>query len=204
MAESDRLFGTYQPRGTWVERVSVGVKYLAFLVLTLPAFLVRQWWLTAALLIVVVALVAAARLGARRGLGLPRGLVVLFVALAAFQALTASWVAGLVLVGNLLLAVWASRLIVMTTPVAALLDALAALARPACVFGGDPERFALAVAIMLRSVPHLAGEFTAIRQAAKARGVERRLFGQLTQVIVKAVAYGKATGEALDARGLAS
>jgi len=124
------------------------------------------------------------------------------VVLGVFQGFTVSWLDGCVLVANLVLAVWASRLVVATTPVAVLLDALATLARPVRLVGADPQRFALAVAIMVRSVPYLMGAFATVRQAARARGVERRIFGQLTQVIVAAVAYGQATGDALDARGL--
>ena len=202
MAEADRLLGHFLPRGAFIEKVPVGVKYVGFLALTLPAFVVRQWWVTAPCLVVAVVLVLTARLGVRHGLGLTRGLAALLVVLAGFQALTGSWLDGLVLAANLLLAIWASRLIVMTTPVPVLLDALCAVARPLRVVGFDGDRFALAVAIMLRSIPYLMGEFTTIRQAAKARGVERRLFGQLTQVVVKAVAYGQATGDALEARGL--
>jgi len=204
VADADRLLGTYRPRGTRVERLPVGVKYAGFLALTLPALIARQWWLTAACLVVVAMLVLAARLGARRGLGLSRGLIVLLVALAGFQAAFGAWLAGLVLAGGLVLAIWASRLVVMTTPVPVLVDALAVVARPLRVVGVDPDRVALAVAIMLRSIPYLMGEFTVIRQAAKARGVERRLFGQLAQVVVRAVAYGQATGDALDARGALS
>ncbi len=202
MADADRLLGVYQPRGTRVERAPVVVKYVVFLGLTLPAFIVGRWWLTAVCLGVVVGLVRLARTGWRRGLALTRGLGVLLVLLAAFQAVTVSWVSGLVLAGNLLLAIWASRLIVQTTPSSVLIDALAAFVRPARLVGVDPERFALSVAIMLRSIPYLAGEFATIRQAARARGVERRLFGQLTQVVVKAVGYATATGDAMDTRGL--
>ena len=202
MAEADRLLGHFLPRGAFIEKVPVGLKYVGFLALTLPAFVVRQWWLTGLCLAVAVVLVLTARLGVRRGLGPGRGLAVLLVVLAGFQALTGAWLDGLVISANLLLAIWASRLIVMTTPVPVLLDALAVAARPLRLVGIDGERVALAVAIMLRSIPYLMGEFTTIRQAAKARGVERRLFGQLTQLVVKSVAYGQATGDALEARGL--
>ena len=202
MSGADRLFGVYQPRGTVIERVPAGWKYLGFLALTLPAFLVRLWWVTVICLVIAGILVLATRLGLRRGLGLPRGVIALLAVLAVFQGITATWLAGFVLIGNLVLAIWASRLIVMTTPTPVLIDALVTVARPLRVIGLSPQRFGLAIAIMLRSIPYLMGEFTTIRQAARARGLERHLFGQITQVVIKAVAYGQTTGDAIAARGL--
>jgi biotin transport system permease protein len=83
-----------------------------------------------------------------------------------------------------------------------LLDAVVAAARPLRWVGLSPERFGLAVSVMLRSVPYLAGAFGDVRDAARARGLERNPMAHLTPVVVRAVGYAQATGDALAARGL--
>jgi biotin transport system permease protein len=41
-----------------------------------------------------------------------------------------------------------------------------------------------------------------VRMAARSRGLERHLIVQITPVVVSAVAFAEATGQALAARGL--
>jgi biotin transport system permease protein len=192
------------------------VKYLVLLGVTLPCFLAQRWWLTGAALLVTAALLLAARIPARRALGVTGGLVALIAGLALYQgliqgfwldgargpALGAAAVHGLVLGGNLLVAIWAARLVTMTTPSPVLVDALVRGVGPLRRLGFPAERFGLAVHVMLRSIPYLMGSFASIRQAAAARGLERRVGPQVAQVAVRAVAYAQATGDAMAARGL--
>ena len=63
MRSTDALFGLYRPGTSPWHRAGVGRKYLVVLVLTLPALIVQQPWLTA------VALLAAT--GCLLGTGLP-------------------------------------------------------------------------------------------------------------------------------------
>ncbi len=70
------------------------------------------------------------------------------------------------------------------------------------VFGLSPERAGLAIAVMLRSIPVLLDAFGEVRQAAMARGRERRWFSLVTPVVIRAVGHAQATGAALAARGL--
>lgn len=202
MADSDRLFGVHIPTGSRFEALPVAAKYVILLALTLPAFIVQRWWLTAACLVLAGGLLAIARVGVRRGWGISRGMGLLMIVLAGYQALIGAWLPGLVLAFNLLLAVWASRLVTMTAPVPDLIDALVRAAGPLRHVGISPDRLGLAAAIMLRSIPVIAGSFAATRQAAQARGITRHLGAQVTQVVVRAVGYAQATGAAMAARGI--
>lgn len=101
-----------------------------------------------------------------------------------------------------LTAIYLSRLLTTTTPGSDLVDALIAGLRPLRVFGVSPERAGLAVAVMLRSIPVLLDTFGEVRQAAMARGRERRWFALVTPVVIRAVGHARATGAALAARGL--
>ena len=86
------------------------------------------------------------------------------------------------------------------TPV--LLDALTTGLRPLRLVRLNPDAAALAVALMIRSIPFLAGSVADARDAARARGVDRNPALLLTPAVVGAVAYAQRTGEALHARGL--
>ena len=57
---------------------------------------------------------------------------------------------------SVLACIVAASILTATTPVQRLLDGVASLAQPFRRFGADPERFALTIAIMLRSIPFIA------------------------------------------------
>ncbi|MDO5287903.1 MAG: energy-coupling factor transporter transmembrane component T [Actinomycetia bacterium] len=201
MSARDNLLGTYRPTGGWIERLPVGWVYLLMLLLTVPALLLRQWWLTAACLALTVGLLLSNRLG-WRGIWLSWQLLLVLALMGGYQVVTGSPLAGAVLSANLLLAVLASRLLIMTKPVPELLDALVWAARPLRWVKISPELVGLAVTVMLRSIPYLVGVFAEVREAAQARGLERNLLAQLTPGVIRAVGYGQTTGDAIAARGL--
>ena len=202
MKSANELFGTYQPAGSPFEALAVGWKYVLLLVLTIPAIAVGRWWFSAASIAVTVAILIWARVGVRRAVGLSMGMVVVCALIVAVQALAGTAMAGVIVVANLVLALYATRLLTLTTPIPELVDAIAILCRPLRVFRVDPDRVALAVAVMVRSLPHLLGAFDEVRDAATARGLRRNPVAYVAPVVVRAVAYAHATGDALAARGL--
>ena len=82
-----------------------------------------------------------------------------------------------------------------------MLDAVVRGARPVSRWV-DPEVVALTLAVVLRSVPWVTGAFAVVRQSARARGLERHPRALVVPTVLQVVAYGRATGEALAARGL--
>ncbi|MUK01044.1 energy-coupling factor transporter transmembrane protein EcfT [Vibrio cholerae] len=122
--------------------------------------------------------------------------------LALYQGLAQGWLQAFAVTGGIAGCLLAARALTLSTPTQVLLDGVVRLAGPFRRFGADPERFALALSIMLRSIPYLAGLFVDVREAAKARGLERNPRVAVTPLVVGAVAYAHRTGEALAARGL--
>lgn len=202
MSSHHQLFGLYLPGRTWLHRLGVGPKFALMVVVSLVPLLVRQPWLSGAFLLATAALVLSTRQGWRRCIFLPRGIWIMAALLVAYQLIWGTWQDGLMLVANLVICLYASRILTLTTPAPVLLDALVTAARPVRWVGGSPERVGLAASLMLRSIPFLFGSFENVRAAARARGLERNPLAQLTPVVVGAVAYARATGEALAARGL--
>jgi len=196
------LFGLYVPGGTWLHRLGVGWKYLFLLALTVPVLLLALPWPSLAALVVSGLLLASTRVGARLAFALPWALWILLAVLAGYQLAIERPDLAVVVSANLVTAIYASRLLTLTTPGPVLLDALVAALRPFRRLGVNPERVGLAIAIMVRSVPMLLDTVAQVRQAARARGRDRNLFALVTPVVVRAVGQAQATGAALAARGL--
>lgn len=197
-----QLFGLYQPGDGWLHRVPAPAKFAFVLALSLGSLLLANPIASASAVALTVLIIVAGRLRLRPALGLTPALLVLLAVLAAYQLIFADWRHAVVVVGNLLACLYAARILTLTVPGTDLLDGLVAVARPLRLVGVDPERVGLAVALMIRSVPHLAGSFTEVRDAARARGLERNLLAQVSPVVVGAVAHAQTTGQALAARGL--
>lgn len=202
MNRHTRLFGRFVPVDSPVHRVPVGLSMFAVIVLAFTPVVVGRWWFSGAVLGLVWALMLLARLPLRLAFGLPSVIVVLLAVLIGYHLWFNDWRQAVTISANLLVAVYVARVLIATQPTPALVDAMTAAARPFRVFGLDPEKFALAVAVMLRSIPYLLGVFGDVRDAARARGLERNLLAQISPLVVRAVGYAVATGDALAARGL--
>lgn len=201
MNASRALLGIFIPGTTIWHRLGVGWKYLVFLALTIPAVFGTPAFALGALALTLV-LVATTRAPLRIAWGMPLGLVTLFALVAAYHVFFGDPLMAVKVVGTTLTALYAGRIILITTPMPVLIDALVAAARPFRPLGANPERFGLAVAVLVRSIPYVISSFGEVRDAARARGLDRNPLASVTPVVIQAVAYARTTGDALMARGL--
>lgn len=196
------LVGLHRPGTTWLHRLPAGVKLLGLLVLGTVVVLVRGPWSGAVAFAVALALAAYAGLGAREGLRTLRGLLLVAVLLGAFQAWSNGWERAVESVGDLLALVVLATVVTLTTPVDEVLDALTRALRPLRPLGVDPDRVALTFSLALRAIPTTVAIAEETRDAAVARGLERSPRARLVPLVVRVVAHARATGDALDARGV--
>ncbi len=196
------LFGLYVPGTSLMHRLGPGVKYLLLLALTIPVVVISQPIPSLVALLLSAALLASCGLRPRLAWHLGWGFVIVAALLAAYQLFAGRVDLAIAVTANLTTAVFASRLLIMTTPGPVLIDGLVRACRPLRMVKIDPEYIGLAVAIMLRSVPVLVDGFAEVRKAARARGREHSLFALVTPVVVRAVGHAQSTGAALAARGL--
>lgn len=198
----------YVPGESIVHRTRLGLKALLLLLVAVlclaspalsPQFSVGM---TTATLILVVIGHFVAGLGWQRLWRAVRLMLIFLILIAAYQWWQFGPLIAWQVIAAIVATVLASNVLTSTTPVDTLLDGLAALVRPLRRFGADPERFSLTVALMLRSIPYVIGAFADVRDAARARGLERNLVARSLPVVISTVAYARATGDALAARGL--
>jgi len=196
------LLANYVPGTSFLHRAPLAVKFLLVVASGLASFVIVDWRLSAAVLAVFCGLFLAAGAGAKRLWGAVRPLVPVLLVVGLFQGWQLGAPTGARIVLNILVCIVAASLLTATTPVQQLLDGVVRLARPFERFGADPERFALTIGIMLRSIPYIAGTFADVRDSARARGLERNPRALVLPVFITSVAYARQTGEALAARGL--
>ena len=132
-----------------------------------------------------------------------RGLLVVVVLMAAYTTWQQGWERAVELTSDLVALVLLATVLTATTPVDEVLDAVTRAIRPLRRVGIDPERVGLAFALVLRAVPTTLDLARQTGDAARARGMERDPRARLVPLVVRSVAHARATGEALDARGIA-
>ncbi|MDQ0801240.1 energy-coupling factor transporter transmembrane protein EcfT [Arthrobacter sp. SLBN-112] len=196
------LLANYVPGTSLLHRSPLALKFLLVLACGLASFIIVDWRLSAAVLAVLCGLFLLTGAGVKRLWGAVRPLVPVLLVVGLFQGWQLGAPTGARIVLNILVCIVAASLLTATTPVQQLLDGVVQLARPFERFGADPERFALTIGIMLRSIPYIAGTFADVRDSARARGLDRNPRALVLPVFITSVAYARQTGEALAARGL--
>lgn len=196
------LLGLHVPGSTWLHRVGAGPKAAGLAVFGIAVVAGRGPWWALALLGGAGVVAASARLPWRATL---RGLAPVLVAaaaLVAYQTWQRGAAVGVEVAADLVSAVLAATVVTATTPADRLLDLVVRVSRPLRRLGAAPETIGLAVALMLRAVPALERTAADVRDAARARGLERSPRALLVPAAVRAVGRARLTGEALAARGL--
>lgn len=202
MRDHGFLLATYVPGTSLIHRAPLALKFLLVFGCGLASFVVSDWRWSAAALVALSALFLLSGAGLKRLWRAVRVLVPVLLLIGIFQWWQLGGATAARIVLNILTCVVAASLLTVSTPVQRLLDGVVSLATPLRRFGADPERFALTIGIMLRSIPFIAGTFADVRDSAKARGLERNPRALVLPVFISSVAYARQTGEALAARGL--
>ncbi len=197
------LLGLYRPGVTWLHRLPAGAKLAGLLVASIVVVAVRGPISGVVALAVAVGLAAWSGAGLRLLLRAMRVLIVLAAVLAAYTAWQRSWERATEVSTDLLALVLLATVMTVTTPIDEVLDTITRGLSPLRRVGVDPERVALAFALMIRAVPTTLDLARQTGDAARARGLERDPRARLVPLVIRSVAHARATGEALDARGIA-
>jgi biotin transport system permease protein len=199
------MLSLYRPGDGWLHRMPSSPKILLLLTLVLGVSLLPSaWWAAAAAAMLSILAYALAGLsGGMRELGR--------------QLLTIRWVLAITVAGQLIFlgpeqavantarvaaAIVLAALLVLTTRVSALLDAIEQGLRPFARFGLDPGRAALLLTVTLNTIPVLAGLARDIRDAQRTRGGRADLRAFTVPFLVMALKHADELGDALAARGV--
>ncbi|WP_394552467.1 energy-coupling factor transporter transmembrane component T family protein [Agromyces sp. MMS24-JH15] len=198
------MIGAYVPGRSPIHALPAGAK-LAGLAASVVVVAMLPGW--PALLVadgVVLLLFAVARIPARVAVRQLVPLAWILLLAAPLNWLVSGWESALTMSLRVSAFVLLASLVSLTTPVAAMLDAMQrALGPIGRATGGrvDPDRVGLAIAMAIRALPIMAEIVREVVDARRARGVEHSLRAIAVPVVVRALRTADAMGEALIARG---
>ncbi|KUM38823.1 energy-coupling factor transporter transmembrane component T [Arthrobacter sp. EpRS71] len=196
------LIANYVRGHSIIHRTPLWLKFLVVAACGAASFLIVDWAVSLVIFAVMCGLFMLTGAGFGRLLRAIWLVAPILLVIGLFQWWQLGGPTAARIVLNVLVCVVAASVLTATTPVQDLLDGVVALAKPFRSFGADPERFALTIAVMLRSIPFIAGAFSDVRDSARARGLERNPRALVLPVFITTVAYARQTGDALAARGL--
>jgi biotin transport system permease protein len=129
----------------------------------------------------------------------PTGWLVVIIVLA--HALLGSWQTGVVAGLRFAILVLLATLVSLTTRVSDMLATVEAALAPLRPVGIRPAKVALVLALAIRLVPLVFEQARAVREAQRARGLERSLLALFVPLIVRMLRTGSELAEAIEARG---
>ena len=196
------LTGAYVPGDSVLHRLPAGAKLLGLLLAGTALLLLGSPVALGAAALAVALLYAISGVGAAAAWAQVRPLRWFAAALFAMQLVVAGPSAAAVTTLRVVLAVALAGLVTLTTRTTVMLACLERCLAPARYVGLDPFRLSLLLSLTLRCVPVVAGLAGRVREAQRARGVERSLRAFAVPLVVSTLRYADALGEALSARGL--
>ena len=194
--------GVYVPGDSVLHRLPAGAKLLGLLLAGTALLLLGSPVALGVAAAAVALLYAISGVGAAAAWAQVRPVRWFAVALFAMQLVLAGPSAAAVTTLRVVLAVALAGLVTVTTRGTAMLACLERCLAPARYVGLDPFRLSLLLSLTLRCVPVVAGLANRVREAQRARGVERSLRAFAVPLVVSTLRYADALGEALSARGV--
>ena len=124
-------------------------------------------------------------------------LVVIFLA----QLVLQTWQEALAVVARFATLLLLAHLVTLTTTISAMIDALTRGLRPIALIGISPAKISLALSLALRFLPVLSAMTNEVREAQKARGLERSILAMAVPLIVRTLKAAEDIADAIESRG---
>jgi biotin transport system permease protein len=195
------ILGLYVHRQTPIHRVPAAVKVLTLAAAGIGVFLVpNPFWLLPALA-AVVGLMVLARVPFGETLRQLRPVAVLILIIFLVHGWFTSWTLGLLVVLRFAVLLLLALLVTFTTRISDMIEVLERAFAPLRVFGVNPEKLSLMLSLALRFIPLLFEKFQEIREAQRARGLERNLLALLMPLLIKTLRMAGDLTDAIEARG---
>lgn len=195
-----RLIGLYHPGTSRVHRLPARAKLTLLIVegvlaglLGDPAFLAMAAALPASLLL-------TARIPFKAICRQLKPVALLMAAVMAMQVVTGGWRRGLVVDLRLAALALTAALVTLTTRTSDLVQEAERMAGR--LPGLDPQKVGLVLSVTIRFIPLLAQKAHEVRDAQRARGLERSILALCVPLLIKSLQIADQTSEALQARGL--
>ncbi len=184
-----------------LHRLPAPYKLLALLLVSIIVLAIDSWPVLVVLMLATTSLFPAAGLPWRAVAGQLRLPLLFLLIIGIAHGLLTSWTLGAVIALRFSILIALATLIALTTRVSDMLAAFERGLQPLRHLGLDPERIAFVLALTIRLIPILAAHATVIREAQRARGLDRSLLALVVPLLIRGLRSADALTEAIEARG---
>ncbi|WP_204115430.1 energy-coupling factor transporter transmembrane component T family protein [Shimia biformata] len=195
------MLDLYSPGTSRLHRARAGWKLLALMAFGTAIFLTDTLWHVLAAGGVVVALFLLSGLTLRQAWAQVRPAIWILAILFVVQGIINSWALGAFVVARFAVLLTAAGLLTLTTRASDMIDAITfglGFLRPV---GVNPAKVGLTFSLALRFIPVLGQITQEVREAQKARGLERSLIAVALPVAIRTIKMADDVADAIDARG---
>ncbi|MFB2530873.1 energy-coupling factor transporter transmembrane protein EcfT [Paracoccus sp. p3-h83] len=196
--------GLYHPGDSLIHRLPAGAKLVALAAAGTLMVLTAAPAVIGGFLVAVLALYAAAQAPARLIWAQIRPLIWVLAILFAAQWVFVGPLPAVVIVTRLAGLVLLAGLVTLTTRSSAMIETITRALSPLARFGLRPARISLTLSLALRFIPVMAQITDEVRQAQRARGLDRSIIALTVPVIVRMLKMADDIAQAIDARGFDS
>ncbi|KZD02539.1 MULTISPECIES: energy-coupling factor transporter transmembrane component T [unclassified Thalassospira] len=194
------IAGLYIHGQSALHRAAAGAKILAMVALGTGVFLIPDWSVVAFVLATVLLLYPASGFGPRIMWAQIKSILWLLVIFFAVQLWLNDWQAGLLVVTRIAAIVMFASLVTLTTKTSDLLASLERAMQPLRPIGVNPEKVSLAISMVLRFIPVISTVASEIRDAQRARGLDRSIVAMVVPLIIRTLKMADDVADAIDAR----
>ncbi|OCA56351.1 energy-coupling factor transporter transmembrane component T family protein [Photorhabdus namnaonensis] len=190
----------YNPGSSFVHRVSPGLKIISLVILGTLLFVIPRIDLSVAALACIVLLYLLARISLKTAWMQLRPALWVLALIFIVQLLLHHWTAGVLVVVRLVSLLLLASLVTLTTRSSDMIDALEKGLGWLYYLGINPGKVSLALSLALRFIPVLASITEEVREAQKARGLDKSVIAIAVPVIVRMLKMADDISAAIEAR----
>lgn len=194
------MLSDYVSGNSLIHRLSPGLKILTLALMGTLLFVFPRLETSLAALLLVILLYPLARISPRIMLLQLKPLLWVLALLFAVQWWMVSWQSGVMVVARLAALMLMAALVTLTTRTSEMIDALGKGLFWLRYLRINPAKVSLALSLALRFIPVLAAIVAEVREAQKARGLDRSLIAIAIPVIVRTLKMADDIAAALEAR----
>ncbi|AXO13390.1 energy-coupling factor transporter transmembrane component T family protein [Thalassospira indica] len=194
------IAGLYIDGHSALHRAAAGAKILAMIALGTGVFLIPDWPVVAYVLATVLLLYPVSGFGPRIMWAQIKPILWLLVIFFAVQLWLNDWQAGLLVIIRIAAIVMFAALVTLTTKTSDLLASLERAMQPLRPIGVNPEKVSLAISMVLRFIPVISTVASEIRDAQRARGLDRSVVAMVVPLIIRTLKMADDVADAIDAR----
>ena len=191
----------YVPGHSAIHRLPPSVKILSLAITGTLLFVFPLLPVVLATLATIVMLYPLARIGPRMMLLQLKPLLWILVLLFGVQWWIAGWLSAVLVVSRLMSLMLLAALVTLTTRTSDMIDALEKGLFWLRFLRISPAKVSLALSLALRFIPVLAAITADVREAQRARGLDRSIIAVAIPVIVRTLKMADDIAAALEARG---